>query len=363
MLAVPVGRFGFGAIVQGPYVRGGSGDETSQAAIFSIASTIRLIEADLVGAWRASDLLTVGVGLRIGQFAYASDRLIDTGATLNQALDLQPPFEVGEPLLAGRQTVGPMTGWSASWTAGVTLTLPQGTSVHAYGRPTWRQRATGDVALVPSNDLDAVVEGQVAIELPLPAHVGAAARIPLGERWRLMPQLEWAGWRQAGTNVADISGLSLTSDDPLLDGVLGAADTEDFLAASEGVDASDLQWRNTLEAGIQAEVDVSRATTLRGGVGYAPQAVRDTWVSPSNVDFGGAWLRAAVAWTAPSASSKGPAIRLGLSTSAVVTSPRVIRDSPLSLADPPAGAPLVPSGNGRYALLLGRLGLTAQVVL
>ena len=305
-LAIPIGKLGIGAAFQVPYTRGGENDPTHPIRYFSLRSTLRLVEGDVMASYRVHPNVVLGAGLRIGQLTYQSDKATDTGVSINEAFDIEPPFPEGDPFLQGEQRVGPLTGIGLSWVAGATVRLPAGAEVHLAFRPPWRVWSRGGIEQEPSVDLNAAILGNAAVRLSFPMVATLAGRIPVGPV-SLIPEIEYVGWRAAGRSTSDISDFTIASPDPLFDGLLVNAGLSeaDFLSGSEGINEIDLGWRDVINPGLAAQWQPTTNTALRGGIWYAPTAMPDEVVTPSNVDFATVTLRAAGAWQPVSVARLG----------------------------------------------------------
>ncbi len=354
-LSIPLGPVAFGGFVHGPYSRGSDADPSGPRRFLSIGSDLQLVEGGLVAAVTLAERITFAGGLRIGHLTFRSDSALDFGYFLNDSLELtgDDALELGDPFLEGQQLVGPISGVGIGWMAGLTVRLPGEIDVHAAFRPRWAFPIRGPFALKPSNDLSGQIEGEGVLRLPFPARLHLAATIPLAQgRLRLLPEVEWVGWRGAADVPIFLQDLRITAEDDDLDLLFAgiSQDQEEFLEAAGGEVLTELGWRDVINPGLQAEWDVSERTTVRGGFFWGSRAVPDAVVTPSNVDFATYAVRAAVGWRAL------PQLRLA---GTVEGWPSPIRDVRTS---PPAN-PTVPSGNGLYQLVLWRAGLTAQFFL
>ena len=358
-LAVPIGLFAVGGFVHGPYSRGSDDNPDGERRFLSIGSDLQLVEGALLGSLStpvtASGLsVTLSGGLRIGQVSFRSDSALDFGYFLNDLLVLTGSnyaLPVGDPFLEGQQRVGPLSGVGTSWMAGLSVDLPGGAAVHAAFRPRWVVPLRGGFELQPSNDLNTVVEGDARVGMPFPARAMLAASVPVG-RLTLLPEVEWIDWGGAADIGVTLQDLAITSSDPLFDGILESAglDRPSFLAAAEGDQPTSLGWKPIVNPGIQAEYALTDTIDVRGGFFWGRTAVPDSVVTPSNVDFETFTVRTAGAWRA------SRRFRFAATVEAFPSPVRVI--SGLEPANP-----TVPSGNGRYQLILWRAGLTAQLFL
>lgn len=356
MLAIPLGRFGIGAAVHSSYLRSTNYDPEGPQNLFIVQSNVSLYEFDLSGSYEPTTWLALGAGLRVGMASYRNVKGTDLGATLNASGALSPALPVGDPLLQGTQSLGPMRSFGASFVVGAAFTFPFAQFDVAF-RPNWRFSLRGPVQLQPSTALDTTVEGDIDLKLNFPAHVHVGARVPVTKTFTVVPELEWVGWKRASRNEAEISNLYLSSSDPALREVLeqSGISEADFIKSQEGPTDGDLKWHNIVNASMQTVWQVHEDWEVRAGVGFSPSAIPDRLVTPSNVDFGVVTFRAGAAW------QPHPVARIGLGLERYQGLTRSIRDSPYRLTGPDPGVKVQPSGNGRYAFSLWRAGLTVQL--
>lgn len=358
--AAAFGKLGVGAVFQAPYARGGPQPPDGPQRFFTVDSTLQLLEGQILAAVRPIDgppvRLSIGAGLCIGQLTYMSEKHVDTGATFNTVFDLDPPLPVGDPLLEGRQRAGAMSGWGLSWTAGASVELPAHVALDVAFQPRWRIWASGPVEQEPSIDLDALITGDGRARIAFPAHLLFGARVPVGPL-TVIGDVEWVGWSGASTATSEISGLTVTSSDPLFDAILvgsGLAEA-DFLASNEGTDETALGLHDVVIPGLQVQVAPIERLELRAGGWYAPAAFSDASVTPSSLDYGTVTARVA------GGLQIVPQLRTALSIDHMFGLTRHITTSPYSFDAPTADGALAQSGNGTYALDVWRFGLSVQV--
>ena len=159
------------------------------------------------------------------------------------------------------------------------------------------------------------------------------------------------GWRGASDAAVTVSNLTFDAADPEVTlALLQIEEEADLLSAAEGDSVISLGWQNVVHPGLQAQYDFNEEWSARAGLLWGRSAVPDPVVTPANVDFEVFTLRAAGAWQPLSQ------IRLTGTVEAFPSPVRVIS------GNPPTN-PTVPSGNGRYQLILWRAGITAQFFL
>lgn len=360
MLAVPVGRFGFGAAVHSSYLRSTNYDPQGPQRLFIVDSNVSLYQVDLLASGQVFEWLSLGAGLRLGMASYRNHKGLDLAATLNAAGTVDPPLPVNDPLFQGSQTIGPLRRFGASFVLGASTRFDVGLAgplqFDVSFRPNWRFRMQGPVQLRPSEALNATVDGTIDLELNFPAHVFLAGRIPVTEKWTVIAETQWIGWKRASRNQANISGLYLSSSDPALREVLESAGlTEaDFIKSQEGPTDADLQWTDVFDASLSTVFTPHPDWEVRGGLGFSPSAIPSHLTTPSNVDFGVITFQAGAAW------QPHPAVRVGVGLERYQGLTRRVTDSPYRLENPEPGTKVQPSGNGSYAFGLWRAGLTLQ---
>ncbi|MEN0063979.1 MAG: hypothetical protein AAGA48_17630 [Myxococcota bacterium] len=285
--AIPIGkRFGFGTYLNAPYVRS------------DFTTGFSFIESALLVSFRANDWLTVAGGLRLGWSRVGATIPLDTGALVNASVNLDEGLQLPEedPFLLGDQLVPTRNRFTASPVVAATVETRSGVAVHGVFRPPWVVRNRSTVALRPSNDLAALLDGDVVVRVPLPLRATLAATIPVG-RVTLLPELEFVGWRAASRLGIELSNLRIVSSDPVFNEVLasvGLAEA-DFLAVAEGPQSFDLQWRNVFQPALQAEWKASERVDVRGGVLLTNSAVSPAVLDAFNIDFASLELRAGAA--------------------------------------------------------------------
>jgi len=348
--ALPTGRFGLGAAVFAPWARGGSSDPEGPQRFHSIEGAFTGIESDLCAAWSPHDAFTVGAAARVVHVSLDSTRAVDTGAMLNGMLGDDAGVPVGDPFLEGTQSLVGLSGWAPAWALGVHLAPRGGTTIDAAFRSAVDTTVAGSVSLVPSNDLEVYLDGDVAVNFVFPAEALLAVRVPLGPHF-VGAELGWIGWSSLAAVDSELSGLAVRSDDSALQSILSSygmsqADYIDGL----GTQSSQTGMQDIVTGGLWGEIALGERFLLRPGLWYSPAAVPDDYVHPGNADFASLDLRLAGAWRASEHWSLVGSVDYWLSSS------RDIDGSVHSLAAPADSGRVLPPGNGRYALDVARLG-------
>lgn len=363
---VPLGPVGVGATVFVPYARGGKpGDPEGPQRFHSIEGTILVVEADLDVAThlefgrrpdgdRLVDL-TVGAGPRYARMRMRSQRAFDTGALLHGLLGPEADVPLGEPLLEGTLTLPGLAGDGVGLATGLRVEVADRVTLAFGYRSAMRVRLAGAVELVPSNDLAMRVDGRVQSELVLPSEGWGSVRVAAGPV-AVTGEAGRVGWSSVAAIASRVSGLEVSSPDPLMQGILESYG----LSEAEFLDSLDTMvtttgMRDVWVLGLGGEVATGRGVRLRAGVQHAGAAIPSPNVHPGNVDWATWDLRGAGWWDAT------PALGVGLGGDVILAPTRVVSDSALALTNPAESGMTLPSGNGRYALGAARLGLTVCV--
>ncbi|MEM6929749.1 MAG: hypothetical protein AAF602_22615, partial [Myxococcota bacterium] len=210
--AFPIGdRFGLSTYINAPYVRS------------DFTTGLLFLESALQGSWKVKDWFVLGGGARLGMSRVGATIPLDTGVLINSSGVLEEDLFLpeGDPFLQGDQLVGQKNTFTASPVLAASWRIPQGTWFHAVFRPPWIIRARTALRLRPSNDLAALLDGNVRVRVPLPLRATLAATIPVG-RLTLLPEVEYVGWRQTSLVGIELSDLRIVSSDAVFNQVLSS---------------------------------------------------------------------------------------------------------------------------------------------
>ena len=334
--AFPIGdRFGVSTYFHAPYVRS------------DFTTGLLFLESALQGSWRATDRFVLAGGVRLGMSRVGATIPLDTGALVNDSLDLDEDLALpeGDPFLEGDQLVQQKNTFTASPVVAASVRVGKATWIHGVFRPPWIIRARPAIRLRPSNELDALLEGNVQVRVPLPLRATLAATIPVG-RFTLLPEVEYVGWQQTSFVRITPSDLRVVSSDPVFNKVLASVGLAEggFLEVAEGPQNFDLGWRNVVHGGVQGQFEVNADVDLRAGLLWTTAAVGPAAFSEFNLDFATLALRGGAAWDV------SRRVRLSFSAEYFASPPRERRDD---------GGGLVEF----YDLDMWRAGITTQIFL
>lgn len=357
---VPVGPVGVGLGVFAPYARGGAGsDPEGPQRYHSVVGNLLVAEADLAVAThlefgRDRPLFDVEVGgaLRGARMTMRSERSFDTGALLYGMLGPEAGVPLQDPLLEGTLALEGLRGTTFGAATGLRVTVAERVTLAFGYRSSLRMRLRGPVTLVPSKDLQMVVEGDVRTELVLPAEGTLSTRVDLG-RGALLGEVALLGWSSMRQIRSGIDELTISSPDPLMQGILEGygLDEAEFLGSlGEMVTTTGMQ--DVWVVGAGGEVQPGGGWTLRGYLQHAGAAVPLPNVHPGNVDWATWDVRGVARW------DLGPRVSLALSGDLLLAPSRRVEDSPYALTNDPATGMVFPSADGEYAFAGGRAGLT-----
>ncbi len=353
--AVPIGPVGLGLCGGLPYARSGSSDPEGPQRFHTIVGRLILMELDLSAAWQATPWLTIGGGLRGGQARYRSVVAIDAGAMVNEMLG-EPLAPVGDPLLEGTRSVDKAVGWAVGWSAGARLAWDNGLAFSGGYRSPTHTTIRGTVEIVPSNDLNMALEGDMVGSFAFPPEVFLAAAVPIGPA-EIDLEGGWIGWGSMATVHQQADDVTIVSDDPILTALLASYGLDDpallGTLATEGV----YGLGDMFSLGLAARFPVAERWRLLTGL-YGAQAAMDSqYLAPGNFDYATLDGRLVVGWQPYETTS------LALAGDWIHYRSRTITDSVYSWDNTPEQGPALPSGDGSYWFRMFRVGLTVKLVL
>ena len=352
----PLGeRLGLGLLFVVPFARSSGGPEDGPQRFHSIEGGITVLEGDVAVALRAHPALTVGIAGRVASASLGSRRAIDTGGMVAELMNVEDKGSLlGDPLLEGRLDTSGQHGVVGGFAVGVDLHASERWGLLAWYRSTLWGSASGDLSMVPSQDLGAEITGRIRTELRLPAEAGGALPLHFG-RVRIVPQLSWIDWSSWALLHSEASELEASSRDPALDDRLDPYGlTSESLLSGLGDLRSKNDTRDVFSGGLELGARVAKAGSVRGALLYSSAAIPNQTAHPANLDFATTDLRLGVDW------QQGERTRFALSVDAILATPRHVDDSALSLEKPASSGLAQPSGNGDYRASIGRLGLTVE---
>ncbi len=216
----------FGLGVHFPQVNasssGGSGN-SAKVESYNFAPTV---------AYKFNDMISVAFGLQ-AQYMKASYDLY----------------------LGAAPSIGSLNGGGLSygWTAGVTLTPMQKTTIGIGYRSSIDQKLNGTLI---TNTTPASTPGSVNLTLPLPDMLTVGLRQGIGDRFTLLAGVEWANWSRIGTvRVLQPSGASAT--------------------VGGGNLAFPFQYRDGWYYSLGGEYKLDPAWTVRAGIAYEKSPIAD----------------------------------------------------------------------------------------
>jgi long-subunit fatty acid transport protein len=353
--AVPIGPVGLGICGGLPYARSGSSEAVGPQRFHTIVGRLIMMELDLSLAWQVAPWLTLGGALRGGQTRYRSIVAIDSGAMVNSLLgeDIAP---LGDPLLEGTRTVESATGWAWGFTAGARLALDSGLAFAAGYRSPTRTTIRGPVEIVPSNDLNMALEGQLTGSFAFPPEVFLAAAIPLGPA-ELDLEGGWIGWSSMATVHQQADDVTIVSDDLVLSGLLTSYGLDDPALlgslSTEGV----YGLGDMFTAGVAARFPVAPRWRLLTGLNLAQPAMATEYLAPGNFDYATVDGRVVASWQPYDRAT------MALAGDWIHYRNRTVTDSVYAWDNTPEEGPALPPAEGEYWFRMFRVGLTVMLEL
>ncbi len=354
-VAVPLGPVGIGLNGGLPYARSGSSEAVGPQRFHTIVGRLILMEAELSLAWQAVPWLTLGASLRGGQTRYRSIVAIDSGAMINGILgeELAP---VGEPLLEGTRSVDKAVGLAWGFGLGARVELDSGLAFAAGYRSPMRTTVRGTLELVPSNDLNMALAGELEASFAFAPEVFVAAAVPLGKA-ELDLEGGWIGWSSMASVHQEAHDVTVVSDDS----------TVSMLLASYGLD--DPSLLGTLESqgqyglddmfhgGVAVRFPIAPRWSGLAGLYAAQPAIRVEYQAPGNFDYATTDGRLVLGW------KPTPPTHIALAGDYLHYWSRHVSDSVYDWSNDPSVAPQLPNTDGSYWFRMWRVGLTVGVEL
>ena len=162
------------------------------------------------------------------------------------------------------------TGWGYGWTAGITLTPTDRTTIGIGYRSGINNKIDGTLA----NGIGASTNGPINTTVNLPGTLTIGLRQGLTDRFTLLAGYEWTNWSRIGT-----ASVQQSSGAPAL-GPTGAPILLPF------------QYSDGHFYSIGGEYKVDPAWTLRAGIGFEKSPITDTVRTPRLPDNDRMWYSA-----------------------------------------------------------------------
>lgn len=224
-------------------------------------------------AYQLNNWISVGAGVQI-QYATAS---FVSGLPVNGA---------GAGGLASLTNTAniQLNGWGYGFTAGVTLTPTENTTIGIGYRSAINQKADGTLSLPagPVYGAPFSTPGAVTTQLNLPDSVSVGLRQRLSSQWTGLATVEWTHWSRIGTSPITLASTGAPAT--ILAGLGGGAVTIPF------------EYKDGWFYSLGAEYEWSRALTLRGGVAYEKSPITDQVRTPRLPDNDRVWLSAGLSY-------------------------------------------------------------------
>lgn len=356
--AESIGPVGLGVALM-PLLSRGGGDgapEDGAQRFHTVRGGIQLLELDLAAAVQLHPAWTLGGAFRYGVVSMGSTRAIDAGVLIESLAGPDSGAPIGDPFLEGTQILDDHQGGGIGGSFGLRFEPRRGPGLSLAWRTPMVATVQGPVSVVPSDYLEIELQAEATTQLVIPPMAILGLDIPVGGL-RLCPEASWIGWSSYYSFESELDELELGSDSDAVHELLdayGLTKAEFLESASQAISTTGMH--DVFNLGLSAWVPLGEQLDTRLGAWWLPSAIPDETVHPGNLDFDSLDLRAALAWT------PRPWVRLGFGADWYWSPARVISTSAHTQvgAEPPGA--LLPSGNGTYAIFLGRLGLTVELL-
>jgi hypothetical protein len=352
-IAAPLGkRIGIGLSLKIPYGRSGSGDPEAISRFHSVSGEMRLTEAEAAAAFQAWESLVLGAGLRVGKVRYASFKSMDTGATMYGILGEAAEDLIGDPLFEGTKEVVDGTATPTSFSVGFLADFPLGIQVAGGYRTSPKADIEATLRMVPSNDLQMALEGELSGIFAFPPEAFLSFLFPVGSI-QTGVDLGWIGWGQSSETRMTIQDPVIVSDDPEVTAMLLLYGLDDPTLIGDMQTVGKSGMRDIFTGGAWVGGDIQDRFGARAGAWLSPPTVMDAYVGPGNADYWMVDLRGVLTF------SPNDRFTLALAGDRMITQDREITNSGLDPRNTdPLGPGALPSGNGSYYLNMGRVGMS-----
>ena len=351
--ALPLGDFGIGVALMVPYGRGGEGDPEGPFRYHTVRGSMLVGEADLSLAYAPEDWIRVGVGIRAAKALYTSYKKLDTGTTLYALLGEEANVPFGDPFLEGSREVVDASGNSLGYSVGLQLER-NGFALGLGYRSPLVVELSGDVILIPSEDLAIELLAQLDGTFTFPAEVSLAIRAPLGPV-NLLGEVAWIDWSAAAETPSTLVDLTVQSGDEELQLFLDLYGLSDpaLLGSVESVGVTGYQ--DVVLGGLAVEVPIGEVWEARTGVWLYPGAIQEDYVFPGNQDYN------MLEWRSVVSRRLKDWGQVALTVDKMFAQDRTVENSVLDPTNDASLAPNLPTANGTYWLRMWRAGLTTRV--
>jgi hypothetical protein len=352
-ISVPVSsKVGLGLSGKVPHGRRGSGDPEASSRFHTVAGQMMLAELEAAASVQVAKTLAIGAGFRIGKVRYSSFKSMDTGATMYGLMGEDAEELIGDPFWEGTKEVTEGTGTPTAFSVGLLADFPKDIRVAAGYRSAPRAHISGTLTMVPSNDLEMALEGEIDGVFTFPPEAFLSVMVPVGSI-RTAVDLGWIGWSESSQSRMLIKDPVLVSDDPVVASLMALYGLDDPTLIGDLQSVGKSGMRDIFTGGAWVEGDLRDGLVGQVGVWVSPPAVMDEYAAPGNADYWVTDFRGTLSYELldwVTIAGNGDWLR---------SQQREITNSGLSLTNTGSDGPgALPSGNGLYYLNMCRLGMS-----
>ncbi len=259
----------------------------------AIKSGIETLNLNPTVAWKASDRVSVGLGLNVqhmkaeftNQVNYAGALL--GAAVLNGVVPGSPAFAAIAAAAGGLESSARVKGSDNAygWNAGLLFDLDERSRIGVGYRSSMKYRISGTArfdnpavsaplaALAAGVNAAALFDTPITSDVEIPAVLNVSYFTRLGDRWDLMADAQWTQW-------STIENLTFVR----ANGTVLQNTPENF--------------RNTWKLALGANYRTSPQWTLRGGIALDKSPVQRAFLTPRLPDGDRTWLTLGARYTA-----------------------------------------------------------------
>ncbi len=345
-------KVGVGLSAKVPHGRSGSGDPDAASRFHTVSGQMMLAELEAAASLQVFDSLKLGAGIRLGRVRYSSFKSMDTGATMYGLMGEDAEELIGDPFWEGTKEVTDGTGSPTSFSVGLMSDFPKGFRVAAGYRSAPRARISGTLTMVPSQDLEMAMTGELDGVFAFPPEAFLSVLAPVGSI-RTGVDLGWIGWSESSQTRMLIDDPVLVSEDPAVSALMSLYGLDDPTLIGDLQSVGKSGMKDIFTGGAWVGGDLRDGLVGQVGVWLSPPAVMDEYAAPGNADYWVADIRGTLSYELlnwVTVAGTGDWLR---------SQEREITNSGLSPTNTdPNGPGALPSGNGSYYLNMYRLGMS-----
>ncbi len=245
-------------------------DNPWRGGAHSLSFDIKTINLNPSIAWRATEWMSLGLGVNIQKIDAKYEKLAGIGP-----VNIGPPLGVRNLHQATTTLDADDTAWG--WNAGALFTLSPSTKLGISYRSSVKYTLEGSLTTTgPDPVLNGATSSGAKADLKLPDTFVVSLTHALNERWELLGDISWTGW--SSIDKVDI----IRTSGPLTGATALRLDT---------------QFKDTWRVALGANYQLNEAVKLKFGIAYDQTPIKDAEHRLTSLpDNDRTWFSAGVQW-------------------------------------------------------------------